>query len=190
MTSLHQSAGVILVEGESDRVAVETVVARLGINLVSEGISVVPMGGATSIGAFLDRYPSEVTVSGLFDANEAAVIARILTRAGRGTPEDPADLERLGFFMCNRDLEEELIRAVGIEAVEAIVQGAGDSRPFRTFRAQPEWRDQPIHRQFRRFLGSGGSRKFRYARLLVEATDIPNLPRPLTAVIAHARQEQ
>jgi hypothetical protein len=33
--------------------------------------------------------------------------------------------------------------------------------------------------QLRRFMGSGGSRKIRYARLLVEALDLTQVPRPL-----------
>jgi hypothetical protein len=34
-------------------------------------------------------------------------------------------------------------------------------------------------------MGSGGSRKIRYARLLVEALDLTQVPRPLDRVLAH-----
>ena len=48
------SCAVILVEGVSDQSAVEALAARRGRNLRQEGIFVVPMGGATNIGHFLD----------------------------------------------------------------------------------------------------------------------------------------
>lgn len=41
---------VILVEGISDRVAVETLAERRGRELATQGVSVVPMGGAEAIG--------------------------------------------------------------------------------------------------------------------------------------------
>jgi hypothetical protein len=34
-------------------------------------------------------------------------------------------------------------------------------------------------------MGSGGSRKIRYARLLVEALDLARVPRPLDRVLTH-----
>jgi hypothetical protein len=34
-------------------------------------------------------------------------------------------------------------------------------------------------------MGSGGRRKLRYARLLVEALDLSHVPRPLDGVLAH-----
>jgi len=34
-------------------------------------------------------------------------------------------------------------------------------------------------------MGSGGSRKIRYARLLVDALDLTQVPRPLDRLIAH-----
>jgi hypothetical protein len=40
---------VVLVEGESDRVAVETLAARWGRVLVSEGVAVVVVGGAHAL---------------------------------------------------------------------------------------------------------------------------------------------
>ncbi len=187
MTSDPQSNGVILVEGLSDRIAIETLADRLGIALVAERISVVEMGGATSIGSFLERYGQNVRLAGLYDAGEARVIARNLERAGLGSPANPEEMARLGFFRCVDDLEDELIRAVGVDAIQEIVQSAGDVRPFRTFRNQPEWRDKPIDRQFRRFLGSGGRRKLHYARYLIEASDQERLPCPLLSVIEYVR---
>ena len=47
---------VVLVEGISDQLALEALAARRGRNLEAEGISIVPMGGATNIGSFLDLF--------------------------------------------------------------------------------------------------------------------------------------
>ena len=43
----------VLVEGESDRVAIETLAGRLGRDLPAEGVCVIPMGGAMSVGRFV-----------------------------------------------------------------------------------------------------------------------------------------
>jgi hypothetical protein len=89
--------------------------------------------------------------------------------------------------VCEADLEDELIRALGAAAVEEVVEAQGDLRPFRTMQKQPEWRGRPREEQLRRFMGSGGRRKIRYARLLVDALDLTQVPQPLERVLAHVR---
>ena len=61
---------VVLVEGMSDQAAVEALAARRGRNLEAEGVSVVPIGGAQSIGRFLERFGPRglgLTLAGLCD---------------------------------------------------------------------------------------------------------------------------
>ena len=82
------------------------------------------------------------------------------------------------------DLEGELIRALGPPRVEEIVESHGDLRPLRTLQKQPAWDGRPLQDQLRRFMGSGGRRKIRYARFLVEALDLDRVPRPLDGVLA------
>ena len=60
----------------------------------------------------------------------------------------------------------------------------GDLGAFRSLQRQPPWRGQPTEEQLRRFFGSGSGRKIRYARLLVEALDLAQVPRPLDRVLA------
>ena len=60
-----------------------------------------------------------------------------------------------------------------------------DLGSFRTLQKQPAWEGRPVEEQLRRFMGSGGSRKIRYARLLVDALDLEMVPRPLDRVLAH-----
>lgn len=181
---------VVLVEGLSDQIAVETHAACLGRDLASEGVSVVPMGGAHAIGRFLAQFgPSgaNLGLAGLYDVGEERVVARALERAGLGTgvPLTRADMEELGFYVCITDLEDELIRALGAASVQAVIESQGQLDSFRTLQKQPAWRGQTVEAQLRRFMGSGATRKLRYARLLVEALDPDQVPRPLRLVLAH-----
>jgi len=179
----------VLVEGTSDRVALETLAERRGSDLAAEGISIVVMGGAQSVGRFLNRYGPkglDLRLAGLLDAGEERELARGLERSGFGSGLTRADMEELGFYVCTADLEDELIRALGADAVVEIVEAKGDLRRFRTLQKQASWRGRPIEEQLRRFMGSGGSRKIRYARFLVEALDLGRVPRPLDLVLSRA----
>jgi hypothetical protein len=181
------SHAVVLVEGVSDQIALTALAARRGRELGTEGVSVVPIGGAHAIGRFLDRlgpHGENRKLAGLCDAGEEDVFRRSLERAGFGSPLTRLDMEGLGFHVCVEDLEDELIRALGPTGVEAVLDSQGDLGSFRTFQLQPAWRGQSVERQLRRFMGSADQRKLRYARLLVEALDLAHVPRPLDGVLA------
>ncbi|PSL51679.1 hypothetical protein B0I31_119109 [Saccharothrix carnea] len=185
MAKVGTAAAVVLVEGISDQIALETAAVGRGRDLAAERIVVVPIGGAHAIGRFLGLLGTRVRLAGLCDLNEEAIFRRGLTAAGIGSPRTRADLEQLGFHVCVDDLEDELIRAVGTAGVEALFDSQGDLGSFRSMRAQPAWRGRETEAQLRRFLGSGARRKLRYARLLVEAAIARDaLPRPLEAVLA------
>jgi hypothetical protein len=175
---------VVLVEGTSDEIALRTLAERRGRDLDAEGVEIVPIGGAHSLGRFLAAY-GDATLAGLYDIGEEEEIRRALRRAGLGNALTRDELESLGFYVCDRDLEDELIRALGAAAVEQLVAAHGDLRPWQTFQKQPEWRGRPVEQQLRRFMGSGGRRKIHYARFLVEALDPARVPRPLDRVLAH-----
>jgi len=179
---------VVLVEGISDQVALEALAERRGRNLDAEGVSVVPIGGAHAIRSFLDLLgPAglNVRLAGLCDAAEEGDFQRGLERAGLGSDLTRADMERLGFYVCVADLEDELIRSLGAATVERIIDAQGDLASFRTLQKQPAWRERTTDDQLRRFMGSGASRKIRYAPLLVSALDLTRVPRSLDRVLAH-----
>jgi hypothetical protein len=179
---------VVLVEGISDQVALEALAERRGRDLAAEGISVVPIGGAQAIGKFLKQLGPQghnVKLAGLYDAAEEGEFRRGLERAGLGIDLTRADMERLGFYVCVADLEDELIRALGADSVERVVDAHGDLGSFRTLQKQPAWQGRATEEQLRRFMGSGGRRKIRYARFLVEALDLARVPTPLDQVLAH-----
>jgi len=179
---------VVLVEGVSDQFALEALAERRGRDLDAEGVSVVPMGGATTIGRFLDLFGPQgldVRLAGLCDAGEERAFRRGLRRAGLGSGLTRAEMEALGFYVCEADLEDELIRALGATRVEQVVDAQGELGSFRTLQKQPAQQGRSIEQQLRRFMGSRGGRKIRYARLLVDALDLDRVPRPLDRVLAH-----
>ncbi len=182
------AAAVVLVEGISDQVAVETAAAARGRRLGAERVVVVPIGGAHAIRrslAALAVLAPGARRAGLCDRNEAETFRCALVAAGVGSPRTRADMERLGFHVCVEDLEDELVRAVGVPGVEGLLDAQGDLGAFRALQGQPAWRGREPAAQVRRFLGSGAHRKLRYARLLVElAAARGTLPRPLDALLA------
>ena len=179
---------VVLVEGISDQLALEVLAQRRGRNLDAEGISIVPMGGSKNIGGLLDLFGPQgfdVRLAGLCDAAEEGDFQRGLERAGLGSQLARADMEALGFYVCVADLEDELIRSLGIASVEQIVDAQGELGSFRTLQKQPAQQGKTHEEQLRRFMGTRSGRKIRYARLLVDALDLTHVPRPLDRLLAH-----
>ncbi|OZV77516.1 hypothetical protein CA850_22825 [Micromonospora echinospora] len=186
LAKVDDAVAVVLVEGISDQIAVETAAVGRGRDLAAERIVVVPIGGAHAIGRFLTRsgpLGARVRLAGLCDLREEDLFRRGIAARVGATPTR-AEMERLGFHVCVDDLEDELIRAVGAAEVEALFDSQGDLGSFRSLQSQPAWRGRRPEAQMRRFLGSGSRRKLRYARLLVEAAvGRDALPRPLDALL-------
>jgi hypothetical protein len=181
------SCGVILVEGVSDQAAVEALAARRGQDLRRDGVFVVPMGGATNIGHFLDLFGPRglgVRLAGLCDEGEESDFRRGLTRTGLGPVLSRDDLEGRGFYVCVADLEDELIRSLGTAAIELIFAAEGELGSFRILCQQPAQRDRTREQQVKRFIGSRARRKIRYGRILTEALDPARVPRPLARVLS------
>jgi hypothetical protein len=183
---IEATRGVVLVEGDSDRAALEALADRRGRDLDSESVVIVPVGGATAVGRYMRLLaPCDVPIAGLCDAGEEPAFRRALARAGLRLPPNRAALEASGFFVCVADLEDELIRALGVTAVEQVVASQGELGSLRTFQKQPAQRGRAPHAQLRRFMGTRSGRKIHYARVLVEALDLDRVPYPLDGVLAH-----
>ena len=170
-----QLRGVVLVEGTSDRRALETLARRRGRDLEADGVAVVPMGGYGNLPHRLRQY-RDVRVAGLYDVGEERHFLRALGCDDRGA------LERAGFYACTRDLEDELTRAVGPDEMERVLAEQGELRAFRTYQKQPAHRARSLEEQLHGFMWN---RKQRYAVLLVEALDLDRVPRPLDRVLTH-----
>lgn len=179
---------VLLVEGRSDQLALEALAERRGRALDADGIAVVPMGGATNIGHLLDRFVPrglDVKLAGLYDVGEEGFFRRGLERAGLGADLTRTGLEAVGFFACDVDLEDELIRTLGAAAVERVVEAQGELGSFRTMQRQPAQRGRSTEEQLHRFMGTRSGRKHQYASLLVDALDLARTPRSLDCVLTY-----
>jgi hypothetical protein len=175
----------VLVEGKSDAGAVQALARRLGHDLGAEGVSIVAMGGYGNLPRFLEEYGRArlgVRLAGLYDAPEERHFARGLALAGFAPTDTRADLEALGFYACEVNLEDELTRALGPAAMEELLGAQGDLSAFRTYQKQPAHRKETIEEQLTGFLWN---RKHKYGVLIIEALDLDRIPRPLAAVLAH-----
>jgi hypothetical protein len=179
---------VVLVEGTSDKLALEALARRRGRDLATEAVTVVAIGGSKNVERFLRRsgpQGSDLELAGLCDAGEEGDYLRGLERAGMGSDLTRAGMEGLGFFVCVEDLEDELIRSLGASAVERVIDALGELTPFRTFQKQPAWLGRTVEEQLRRFFGTHRGRKIRSAPALVEALDLDRVPRPLDRLLEH-----
>ena len=148
----------------------------------------IPLGGAQAIGRVLARFGPrglDVELAGLCDAGEERDFRHALERAGLGHDLTRPGMEALGFYVCDADLEDELIRALGATTVEHLIERQGELRSYRTLQKQPAQRVAHASEQLARFMGSRSGRKAHYAQVLVDALDLGHVPRPLDGVLAH-----
>jgi hypothetical protein len=191
LVSAAQARAAILVEGWSDQAALEALARRRGRDLAAEGIVVVPIGGATNLERFVQALGPRglgVRLAGLCDIAELRHVRRGLERAGVAASTyatTGVGIEDHGFYACNADLEDELIRALGTAAVERVLDAEGELVSFRRFQDQPAQRGRDLHAQLRRFLGTRAGRKVRYGALLVDALELDRVPRALDLALAH-----
>jgi hypothetical protein len=166
---------VILVEGVSDQHALEALARRRGRDLEAEGVSILAIGGAQAVGREVRRLHARVRLAGLCDSGEERLFRRAFAAVG---------LAR-SVFVCNRDLEDELIRALGVERVEEVLDARNELGLFRSFQQQPAWRGRDPAEQLRRFIGTYSGRKIQTGAMLVNALDLDQVPRPLDRVLTH-----
>lgn len=169
---------VVLVEGISDQIAIETLAARMGRDLGAEGAAVLPIGGAQAVRQHVDRLGADhrVDIVGLCDWAEREHYAKAFASIGQ-----PGEGSK--FFVCNADLEDELIRAMDPEAIEVVLESEGEIGAFRTMQKQPAWRGRPFNEQMHRWIRAHARRSSRYAKLLVLAIDDDRMPRPFVQLL-------
>lgn len=184
----REARSIVLVEGISDQIAVETAASRLGRDLGAEQVVAVPMGGAHEISRHLDMFGPRGLgrqIAGMCDAAEEPLFRRGLAAAGMGSPMTRREVEALGFFVCVNDLEQELIRASQRTALETLLERHGDLASFHTLQRQPHWRMRQFDEQFHRWLRAGAGRHLRYSQLLT--LTVERLPSPLLQVLEASR---
>jgi hypothetical protein len=176
---------VVLVEGPSDAAVLDVLARRLGLD--APEVSVVSMGGVTNVGRYLREYADRpgTTVTGLCDRREVRFVAGALRRLGHDV-DGRDDLAAYGFFVCDDDLEDELIRALGTDAVVDVVAREGELGLLHTFQQQPAQRERSLHDQLHRFAGTKSGRKVRLAGALAAELAPDAVPAPLLGVLAFA----
>ena len=159
---------VVLVEGESDALVVRMLAGRRGLDC-----EVVAMGGITNVRRYAARLlatdPATVLL-GLGDAGERRYLEKV---------EPPL----AGIFLCERDLEEELVRALGEAEVLEVLDETGVLGSFRTFQGQPEWRGRDFVAQVCRFAGAGSGRKALLGATFASRLRPDGVPRPLVDLL-------
>jgi hypothetical protein len=158
----QESKTIVLVEGVSDKVAVETLAAVRGIDLT--GIRVVSIDGATNIFRAADQFAGNRLI-GLCDFAEQRHFARALEE----------------YYVCDVDLEDEFIRSFGVDGMQSVLTRKGDLAAFRVFQNQLAQRERTVEQQLRRFLGTIAGRKEHYAVALAAAVE--TVPGPLRLLL-------
>jgi len=168
----------LLVEGDSDRAALEAVAPQLGLDLAAEAITVTVIGGAGNFGrAIAEAAAAGHRVGGFYDEKEERFVADALNR------QPGEDLTRQGFFACRADLEQELVRAVGVAAATGVLESRGDLKGFRSFQGQAAYSALDAEEQLRRYLQANGARKATYAAALAEVVEYESVPEPLSGLV-------
>ncbi|GAA2882773.1 ATP-dependent endonuclease [Microbacterium esteraromaticum] len=177
----RSAAARLLVEGASDRLALQALARRRGDSL--QGVEIVDLGGITNLRAELLATGTDRVV-GLYDGAERHYVVRVLEAFG------VTDLEAAGFFGCERDLEDEVIRAAGPELVLETLAERGELARFRRFQRQPAQRVRSIQEQLHRFAGTAAGRKSRFAADLIDVIPLERMPVPLTSLLDRALANQ
>lgn len=178
---------VVLVEGISDLFALRALAQRNGRDLDSEGVTIVDMEGAGGLDTFLKLLGPDgfkLRIAGLCDCDKEPQWAQIVMQAKlcRGTTR--TDLNNAGFFVCDRDLEDELIRAHGITDMLKLIDEEGETNAFTKFCVQPDQKGKTQVEQLRSFMGKKG-RKVRYAPLVIDRLPLAKVPSPLSGVLSN-----
>lgn len=182
---------LVLVEGDSDAAAVRALGVLTGLDLESKPVQIRSADGVSNFSRvltdFVRAHPG-AGFCGMYDVADEKHVRRALVQAGLPISESES-VDSFGFFACVADLEDELIRAVGPETVERVIDAQFELASFRRFQSMPQHRQSPVHQQLRRFLGTRATRKIRSARRLVEALDPARLPHPLAQLAATLRNQ-
>lgn len=171
----------LFVEGRSDVAAVSALARARGVDLAH--VEIVSLEGITNVRRELRAHRDGARTAVLCDTGETGFVTRTLVA------DDGLDLPPVQLFVCDRDLEDELIRALGAGRALAVVRLADIGDSFDRMSRQPQWRDEPLAAQLRRFAGAGAGRKELLARAWAEALPAAAVPTPLADTVMWLNEE-
>lgn len=179
---------IMFVEGPSDRLAILSLAKKNNLSLDSLGVSVIALNGAGILAWFLKLFgPAgfQLPVCGICDLDHASQWSKVLENSGLGKNLSRSDMEKIGFFVCDRDMEDELVRALGDAVVLQAIDENGDIKDWNLFCQQSNNKVLAQPAQIRAFLAA--KRKVLYAPILVSKLST-TVPRPLKEVLDFAIQ--
>lgn len=143
-----------------------------GIDL--SNVEVLALAGATNVSQFLEPLDLVDTVLVLCDEAEQAIVEKAFAAAGR---------EQGDIYVCRRDLEDEMIEALGTDQILDVIDKAGESTTFARMSSQPAQRNRSLEDRLHRFIGVRAGRKVRYGTLLAERLTEGITPAPLASLL-------
>ena len=173
---------VVLFEGRSDSLAFRALARRRSAPV--DDLELLELGGITNLRRQLLALQDGgvARVFGLYDAAEGRYVSGVLRGAGM-IGDGVEDLRSVGFFGCERDLEDEVIRAAGPDMVLETLAARDELTRFRVFQGQPAQRERRIEHQLHRFAGTAAGRKARFAADVIDLVPLERMPRPLTELL-------
>lgn len=178
---------VVLFEGRSDSLAFLALARRRDIS--SDDLHLVDLDGITNLRKRLTALRDQAhppRILGLYDAAEGDYVIAVLVDVGILVAGSAP--ESIGFFGCDRDLEDEVITAAGPELVLDTLAARGELARFRMFQGQPAQRERTIDEQLHRFAGTAAGRKARFSADVIDSLPMERMPRPLDALLDAALQ--
>jgi len=183
---------LVLVEGPSDLRALEVLARRRGVDLRAAAVRIEVLGGITNLARRIVPHVPARPAAGTVQEHGGLPEERLLVLHDAGeTPYVERAVARSGLpvetFVCDADLEDELVRGLGVPRALEVVAAAGDLERWETLTRQPFHRERPAADVLRRFLGTTSGRKVRYAELLVDAAvGLDRVPAPLQELLSAA----
>lgn len=177
----------VLLEGPSDVAAVRALMESHG--LTQAPVELVDLQGATNVGRALKeirQVRSDADVVGLCDANGTRAAQQALVDDGLPVA-DASDLPIYGFFVCEPDLEAELVAALGAQRAREVFDGSGLGSKFDALRTQSTWADEPLAEQLHRFMTATSGRRENAAAALASALDESRVPESLALLLDRIR---
>jgi predicted ATPase len=173
---------IIIVEGFSDLLAVRRSADVTGRNLDGAGVSVLSLDGAGTIKHYLRLFGPQgldLDLHGLCDEDAEADWIAKLTDAGIAVATR-TDLEGHGFYVCDPDLEFELVAALGSTGVKQVVAEHGAEGTYNSFANQSSNSGKSeIEVQVAFFKRD----KVRWAPLLSDALKPTSVPSPIADLL-------
>jgi len=174
---------VVIVEGYSDRVALIAFANLLNRDLDAEGIALVSLDGGAAAIHYARLFGPQglgVPLLGLCDEDKEMLWVTQLQKAGFAVV-DRASLAANGFFVCSKDLEDELIRALAPQGALAVIAAEGETQAFGAFAQQAKYSQLTLSEQLRRFFHK---QNIRWATPLISSLTPATAPQPLRDLLS------